>query len=105
FHRRHVDAESPDEAARLVVDGADLLRSAIDEVWVELGDSWMVYDREGKQVRQQSKERNGASRQPRLLQRREAAPSGRAPHARSVLRTRDRCPRRDLAQPCELDAR
>jgi len=58
FHRRHVDAESPDEAARLVVDGADLLRSAIDEVWVELGDSWMVYDREGKQVRQQSKERN-----------------------------------------------
>ena len=58
FHRRHVEAESPDEAARLVVDGANLLRSAINEVWVELGDSWMVYDREGKQIRQQSKERN-----------------------------------------------
>jgi hypothetical protein len=58
FHRRHVEAESPDEAARLVVEGAGLLRSAINEVWVELGDSWMVYGRDGKQVRQQSKERN-----------------------------------------------
>ena len=49
FYRRVVDADSPEAAARQVLDSRGM--DPIEEVWVEVDNGWVVYGSDGEFMR------------------------------------------------------